>query len=343
MADGQQDLTFPITNTGIEPVAGSLRAIYIQPSGSIIIGGDFDVVNGVAAQSLTRILGSGTLPANDVVPPITSAEFSTPANANGWNNMNTTVTLSAVDEAGGSGVYGTTYSVSGAQTVPTTTALSSSVLITVNTEGITAVTFYATDVAGNPGVPQSISVRLDKTAPVISITTPPNGIVYQLGQSANAVYGCSDGRSGILSCVGTTANGSAVDTSTGGSKTFTVNAVDLAGNSSIVTNVYSVNVPAPIPPNPPTNLTATATSATQVNLAWSDNSTNETGFKIERCLQQGKSCTNYSEIAQVGANVRAFSSTGLAKSTQYGYRVRAYNGTGNSAYSNIATTKTLKR
>jgi hypothetical protein len=86
-------------------------------------------------------------------------------------------------------------------------------------------------------------------------------------------------------------------------------------------------------------LTATAASRTQINLAWNDNSTNEDGFKIERC--QGSSCTNFVQIAQVAANTRAYSNTGLTRNTRYRYRVRAFNTGGNSAYSNIATARTL--
>jgi len=36
------------------------------------------------------------------------------------------------------------------------------------------------------------------------------------------------------------------------------------------------------PPNAPSGLTATAVSQHQINLAWADNSSDESGFKIER-------------------------------------------------------------
>lgn len=99
--------------------------------------------------------------------------------------------------------------------------------------------------------------------------------------------------------------------------------------------------PTPTPvPAAPSNLTATAVSRTQINLAWSDNSNNEQGFKIERC--QGGTCTNFVEIAQVGPNVSSYSNTGLTRNTRYRYRVRAFNGGGNSGYSNIAAARTLK-
>ena len=94
------------------------------------------------------------------------------------------------------------------------------------------------------------------------------------------------------------------------------------------------------PPAAPTNLTATTVSQTQINLAWTDHANNESGFKIERC--QGSSCTSFVQIAQVGPNVTTFNNTGLTRNTRYRYRVRAFNGGGNSAYSNIATARTLR-
>jgi predicted phage tail protein len=94
-------------------------------------------------------------------------------------------------------------------------------------------------------------------------------------------------------------------------------------------------------PNAPTNLVARAVSTTQINLSWTDNSSNETGFSIERCT--GNSCTNFAQIATVGANVTSFPNTGLTKNTWYRYRVRAFNASGNSAFSNIASDKTPNR
>ena len=89
-------------------------------------------------------------------------------------------------------------------------------------------------------------------------------------------------------------------------------------------------------PQTPGSLTATAVSTTQINLAWIDNSTNETGFRIERSTDN----VNFAQIASVGANIEAYSNTGLAGSTTYYYRVRATNTTGNSAYSNTANATT---
>ncbi len=81
-----------------------------------------------------------------------------------------------------------------------------------------------------------------------------------------------------------------------------------------------------LPPAAPGALTATTVSATQINLAWADNSNNESLFKVDRCV--GVNCTNFAQVAQVGAGVTTFINTGLARNTTYRYRVRAFNSAG---------------
>ncbi|MCD6049166.1 MAG: metallophosphoesterase, partial [Verrucomicrobia bacterium] len=93
----------------------------------------------------------------------------------------------------------------------------------------------------------------------------------------------------------------------------------------------------PAVPAAPSGLTATPASATQINLAWNDNSGNETGFKIER---KTGATGSWSQIATVGAGVETYPNTGLSAAATYYYRVRANNGSNNSAYSNEAVATT---
>ena len=67
----------------------------------------------------------------------------------------------------------------------------------------------------------------------------------------------------------------------------------------------------------------------QLQLTWTDNSTNEDGFKIER--KTGTTGT-YAEIATVGADVTSYTNSALVDGTAYCFQVRAYNAAGNSAF-----------
>ena len=90
-------------------------------------------------------------------------------------------------------------------------------------------------------------------------------------------------------------------------------------------------------PTAPSGLNASAISTSQINLSWTDNSSNESGFKIERSTD----ATNFAQINTVGAGITVYSDNGLNASTPYSYRVRAYNVAGDSAYSLTASATTL--
>jgi Bacterial Ig domain/WD40-like Beta Propeller Repeat len=80
----------------------------------------------------------------------------------------------------------------------------------------------------------------DTTPP--TITSPNAGASYTAGQSVTVSFACADDPhgSGLATCEGSVANGSALDTSTGGTFSYTVNATDNAGNEASRTISYTV-------------------------------------------------------------------------------------------------------
>lgn len=93
-------------------------------------------------------------------------------------------------------------------------------------------------------------------------------------------------------------------------------------------------------PAPPSNLIAVSVSRSQVELSWTDHSTNESGFKIERKT----TVDNYSVIGETSSEVTSYTDKDLVENTEYFYRIYSFNSTGKSVtYSNEASaiTKTL--
>ncbi|HEV8578770.1 MAG TPA: fibronectin type III domain-containing protein [Thermoanaerobaculia bacterium] len=83
-------------------------------------------------------------------------------------------------------------------------------------------------------------------------------------------------------------------------------------------------------PNAPSGLAATAVSSTQVNLSWTDNSSNETGFEIKRATD---SAFTQNVVWIGGIQGSTYANTGLSPATTYHYKVRAEGTAGKSAYS----------
>jgi len=97
-------------------------------------------------------------------------------------------------------------------------------------------------------------------------------------------------------------------------------------------------------PESPSNLNAmvkgwgNATDWTTIDLSWTDNSSGEDGFRIERCV--GSGCTAFSPLTTVGANVTTYSDAGLSSTTTFNYQIIAFNGAGDSSPSNASEATT---
>jgi hypothetical protein len=111
--------------------------------------------------------------------------------------------------------------------------------------------------------------------------------------------------------------------------------VTVSGGGASNTVSYAVNLTIGSAPAVPSDLAAVVTQGVQsssVTLTWSDNSTNETWFYIERQVASG----SWGLRAQVNADITTYTDTGLAANS-YSYRVRARNSNGTSLPSNVAT------
>jgi hypothetical protein len=94
---------------------------------------------------------------------------------------------------------------------------------------------------------------------------------------------------------------------------------------------------SPSLPAAPRFLEASASSATQINLSWVDESYNEKLFRIERSADKG---VTWSTLATVNPNSKSYSNTGISDTISYFYRIKAENTMGNSAFSNSAKAST---
>ncbi|MBK8050345.1 MAG: multicopper oxidase domain-containing protein [Anaerolineales bacterium] len=119
---------------------------------------------------------------------------------------------------------------------------------------------------------------------------------------------------------------------------YQVVAVNTNGDSA-PSNIATATTPIPIPATP-ANLTASALSPFQVDLAWVDLATDEDGFRVERALVTGGVPEAFTVLATLGLDVAAYSDTAVTPGMSYAYRVVAFNGFGDSMPSNVATATT---
>jgi len=89
-------------------------------------------------------------------------------------------------------------------------------------------------------------------------------------------------------------------------------------------------------PAAPSNLIAGAVGSNRIELSWSVNSSNESGFKLERSTGGG----GFVEIAVLPAATVSLTDHPLAAEITCSYRLRAFNEVGDSVFSNVATAST---
>jgi len=90
-------------------------------------------------------------------------------------------------------------------------------------------------------------------------------------------------------------------------------------------------------PESPSDLAATASSATQIDLTWVDETVGNDSYALETSLDG----SNWTVLATVGGTQRAYTHDGLTGGTLHYYRVCAVNAFGESGYSNVSVARTL--
>jgi hypothetical protein len=119
---------------------------------------------------------------------------------------------------------------------------------------------------------------------------------------------------------------------------YRIRAANASGASSYTSEV-TVTTPLvqSLAPAAPSGLSGSAPSPFDIDLAWSDNSSSETGFQIERKLAINGM---WAHVATREAGSTTYRDSSLWSGTGYIYRVRAVNGYGNSAYTSEVTVTT---
>lgn len=192
--------------------------------------------------------------------------------------------------------------------------------IAITDEGIHNLSVKAVDMVGHVG-PEAIGVvKIDKTAPVITVTGIDNNETYY--SSVIPIYSATDtGGSGLAGCVATLAkDGGAPESfvsgtliSSPGNYTLIVNASDTATNTAGQTLQFNLSAPA-APEQPVT----TASSAQSIKVEWTAVQ-GATGYLVMDGATQIADVTELSYIHE-----------GLLPNTIHQYKVVAYNPMGNS-------------
>lgn len=305
--------------------------------------------NEVGDSQPTAIVTVTTLPP-PLQPPVA------PTNLSATAVSATTVSLTWLDNAGNETAYALDRSTDGGLT-----------WVIVN-HALAVGTTTFNDTGLSPETTYTYRVRAENAAGVSAWSAPATATTYQPPQPPNAPSGLvaqAISRSEIdlaWTDNATTESGYRVDTSSDAGVTWTLLATlpvnttsyrvsNLLAETSYAYRVVATNEagasapsnvaqattlpPPPPPPTAPTSLTANAVSANAVQLAWTDNATNETGYAVERSGDAGVTWT--AVTSTLPADSTGLVDAGVQPGLTYQYRVRAINADGTSSWSNVAT------
>jgi len=183
-----------------------------------------------------------------------------------------------------------------------------------------------------PAAPTGLTAALDTTVPQVNLAWTDNatnetGYVVERSDNGGAFAPIATLPSDSMSYADPTV-------AFGNFYEYQVAAVNAGGPS--YSNIVVVDWTGAVPADP-TNLAATVLSATQVQLDWTDNAINETGYIVERSDNGGA----FAVIANLPADTVTYVDGTVGVGNNYIYQVAATNISGNSGYSNQASISIL--
>lgn len=193
---------------------------------------------------------------------------------------------------------------------------------------------YAVSLAGIPDGAKITSIAISPCAgrAVTGGTNPVMNVFYRWNGANSADAGAYAISLATPASLATTTYGVALTKNA--TSTLEIGAVLTSGTKGIRLSREAVVVSYETLPADPTALSASVSTSTAstVNLSWSDNASNETGYLVER----GTDGINFTQIGSTTANKTTYADVGRTAGLYY-YRVRATNTAGNSNYTNVAS------
>jgi hypothetical protein len=200
----------------------------------------------------------------------------------------------------------------------------------------------AIDAATNADpTPATYAWAVDVTAPETTITSGP----ANPSSSANATFGysateaatfeCSLDGAAFAPCGGPGTAWQITYTGlTNGTHTFAVRAIDAVRNTDPTPAGYTWTVATVTVPAAPSKLKATVQPGAAIKLTWTDSATNETGYRVYRSADNGKTWT----AVDLPAGSQEYRDGNVVAGRTYVYRVVAVNGAGESAPAQVTAT-----
>lgn len=334
-------------------VAGTVYAVATQADGNVLVGGFFNTVAGVSRPTMARLLDTP-----NTAPQLSGVSLTSSVDENGSVTLSGSVSDSDADQVAlsinwGDGSTDSSSYASGSTFTHTHQYLDddpSGTVSDVYTVGITASDGNggaATDSANttiNNLAPALSGVALSASSITAGGSVTLSGSVTDDGTLDSHSVGIAwgDGATTTLSLAAGATSFSADHTYTNaGSFTVNVGATDDDGGAAAGASA-SLSVTAPAtPPAAPSNLNAVLTTTRSGknriytgSLTWTDNSTDETGFIVQRYVKERRvGCVADTAFTTVvlGANATGYTDATATGST-CGYQVAARNANGDSAF-----------